>query len=376
VNILVAGLTGQLGAGIVESGHPGMTLIPLVRVVGRLDAGARVERRFPDRGDLAERAVAGDVCAPRWGLDDTRLDRLADQVDAVLNLAGETNWALPRRQLYATNVLGARHGLELALELRRRGGRCATYCYASSVHVAGGAIGRVPETRLDPAADRTTYEQSKWIAEEALSDRAPRDEGLKVAIARIGGLVGNSVTGKTSTRNSLYRLADLWDKLPAHVLAGVPDGRVDMLPRDMAGEFLVRAVLGLRDASPAEPHIFHVCAGDGAPTIRSLVGAVRSLDATGGLGPLRLAPVPHGAVRWLSQNLDRASWFSPTWRNALIGHRYVSLPRVFERDRALDLAGAPLPDPPVELLARLAFEPEPAVASPVPADRPLARFSR
>src|SRR5690606_22915275 len=118
------------------------------------------------------------------------------EVDGVLNVAGATNWAGDRRQRNAVNVIGALRGYQLARALGEAAGSRKLYCYASSIHAAGGAEGSLPELPFGRHENRTAYELSKWVGETGLLERARRDGGDAPAlcIARIGGLVGNSQT--------------------------------------------------------------------------------------------------------------------------------------------------------------------------------------
>lgn len=376
MRVLVAGITGQLGHGLVEvAAARDVELVPLARSVGRRDAAARVRRAFRDHPELADRTLEGDVTAPRWGLSDATLRTLAGEVDVVLDLAGETNWAAPTRRLLATNVTGATQGHEVARALRAAGGERVAYCYASSIHAAGARLGRIPESPFDAHGERTPYEQSKWLAERRLLDVVRAGSGPPVGIARVGGLVGNSVTGETAKRNSLYMLADRWERLPGRLLPMVGRGRIDMLPRDVAADLLLRFAEGLWRSAPPRPEIGHVCAGESAPTAAALLGALRSVDGEGRVAPPRALPLPARPLVWASQHVDRFHALSTLQRNAVIGLRYLALDRVFERSRLARLVGCDLPAPTVEQLARLAFElpgPEPV---PWRRDQALARFA-
>lgn len=372
MRILVAGITGQLGRGLVEvAADRDVEIVPLARRVGRRDAATRV-RRTLRAGELAERTIEGDVSAPYWGLDRFSLRELAGSVDVVLNLAGETNWAAPTRRLVAVNALGATHGHAVARALAGSG-EPPLYCYASSIHAAGAVLGQVPEVPFGALARRTPYEHAKWLAERRLLDPVRVADGPPVVIARIGGLVGNSATGETAKRNSLYMLADRLDLLPGGVLPLVRRGRVDMLPRDVAADLLLGLLEHARERPPATPLIAHVCAGEAAPTAEALLAALRGLDG-GAVRVPRSVRMPARPVVWASQNFDRVSELSLAQRNALIGLRYVALDRWFERRRLAAAVGGPLPAPSADELARLAFErPLRAPAAP-PRDPVLARL--
>lgn len=377
MNVLLAGVTGQLGQGLADyAGAAGVTLFPLVRPVAGMDGGARLARTLPRLAGLAARAVTGDVGRPLWGLTPDVLDRLAPQVDVVLNVAAQTNWAAAARELHRVNVTGALEGLRVARSLRERHPRCGAYVYASSVYVAGGLTGLVAEDPIGPGHDRTEYEHTKWLAEHRLLRCVlpPQPNAPVLGIARIGGLLGDSTTGRTAKRNSLYQLAALLDSGPP-VLPVARGGRVDMLPRDMAARALLEFTAGVLRLQSAEPQIVHVCAGAQAPTFLSVLHALSELDPYGVVArPPRALPVPQRLLFRLSTDLPALAQLGPRIHNAVTGLRYVALDRVFERCRLARFVKAPLPAPDPRLVARLAFGLPDTAPDHRPVDRPLARF--
>jgi thioester reductase-like protein len=370
VRILVAGLTGQLGHGVVEACAGDVELVAVVRPSPRSTGAERARRAFGST-PLAGRTVEGDVTSPLWRLDERTRAELADRVDAVVNVTGQVDWTAPDSALLAVNAHGALNGLLLARDLLRRGGRCRLYCVAGSVYTAGARTGPVPEERHGPDGRRTRYEHSKWVGEELVLERGGEP---RVLVARLGGLIGSTSSGATTRRSSLYLLADELTRLPAGLLPSFGAGRADMLPRDQAGALLLRAIGAAVDDRDA-PAIVHVCAGEHAPRTDALLELAHSLDAEGRLPHVRRLPLPPAAMRWASENAER--WLDlPRERGgALTGMRYLALDRVFERDRLAALVGPEhLPAPGAELIARLAFDlPAPQAH---PARGVIARFSR
>lgn len=367
MRLLLAGLTGQLGTAVARlAPERGVDIVPVVR-------GTRPGRVPFDRAHPGLAPVTGDVRAPNWGLSEETLDELA--VDAVVNLAGETNWAGSGRDLYAGNVLGARHGLDVARELRRRSGRHVVYCHASSIYAAGGALGTVAEAPLRTDRHRTAYEHSKWLAERELT-ALHRPGDPDVLICRVAALLGDSRTGDTVKRNSLYLLAERWDDLPGRVLPLMRGARVDALPRDLAAAAVLDAVEGMLRAGPRpEPVYTHVCAGERAPTTRALLEVARAVTPLTFGKWVRVVPASAEQVLWVSANAERFLPLTPAWRNSLIGLRYIGLDRVMARGTLADLVDGPLPAPDTELLARLLFSAPLTEARPArPADAGLARF--
>ena len=373
MRLLVAGITGQLGAGIVEACDSELVeLVPLARPLATRSASARVRAAFPE---LAAEAVEGDVTAEHWGLDAATIRRLAVEVDGVLNVAGATNWAGDKRGLHAVNALGAVRGYQLARTLGEASGTRKLYCYASSIHAAGGAQGSLPELPFGRHEHRTAYELSKWIGETTLLEKARRGDGPALCIARIGGLVGNSRTGATSRRNSLYMLADRLEDLPLGLLPISRGGRVDMLHRDVAAGLLLDALRALHERPNEEPEIVHVCAGESAPTTEAVFRALDSVDHAHRRRRPRTLRLPAGALLATSEQLRRYHDVPRKWSNLLIGLRYLSLDRIFERPRLASLLDRALPEVSLEALVRSAFElPERALA-PAGGEATLARFA-
>jgi hypothetical protein len=196
-----------------------------------------------------------------------------------------------------------------------------------------------------------------------------------VLIARVCALLGDSRTGRTLRRNSLYLLAERWSELPLRVLPAMPHARVDALPRDVAAETLLTALRAL-GAGPAvaSPVFAHVAAGEHAPTLRSLLESARATSPRRFDQWVHVVPAPAELILSLSQNLERFANLPDAWRNSVIGLRYVGLDRQYERVNLARLVAGPLPQPSVELLGRLVFElPEPTTSLPV-SDPGLSRF--
>ncbi|MBX7080987.1 MAG: SDR family oxidoreductase [Nannocystaceae bacterium] len=91
--------------------------------------------------------VAGDVSAPKLGMDDATYERLVADVDVVLNFAGLVDFNPDVRDALASNVDGAMHVADFC----ERSGR-AVLLHVSTCYVAGHRDGRVPEA---PVGDRS-----------------------------------------------------------------------------------------------------------------------------------------------------------------------------------------------------------------------------
>ncbi|WP_069812631.1 SDR family oxidoreductase [Streptomyces sp. TP-A0874] len=371
LRLLVAGATGQVGQGLLEAAAAHGGQAPRVTALVR-----RRRRTGQLLGEQVVQQVVGDVTRPRWGMTEAQLDELGE-IDCVLDLAGTTDWTASHAALDRTNVLGAAHGLDLCLELGERTGRTVPYLYASSVFVAGLADGAVPEDLLPPHTDRTPYELSKWTAERALVTRA-RQTAHPVLVARVGGVIGNSVTARTTRRSSLYQLVS--PREAEHALPVLPaqrGARVDTLPRDLIGESLLRLLrYGDRNACAdwRGGVIAQVAAGERAPTLAALLAQLDAMDGSARYRIPRLVPASRGMLETLTRAGSRYVRWSRKAGNRLHGLRYVTVNRVFERSRFAALTGGWLPSVPLETVLRVTFglaEPAPVTAGE---ELPLGRF--
>ncbi|MFB7501987.1 SDR family oxidoreductase [Streptomyces broussonetiae] len=371
MRLLVAGLTGQVGQGLLEAcrdlGADGPEVVALVR---------RRPRAAHVFGPTVTQQVVGDVCRPGWGLSGPDLDALG-RIDAVVDLAGTTDWTASHAALDRVNVLGASHGLDLTQLLGDRLGTAVPYLYAGSVFVAGLTQGSVAEDLLSPDTDRTPYELSKWTAERALMTRARRS-GHPVLVARVGGVVGNSRTGRTTRRSSLYQLVSRRDEDKAlRILPAQRGARVDTLPRDVIGETLLRVLGHGRRTSFADWRhgvIAQAAAGERAPTLAAVLAQLESVDEGSRYHVPRLVPASRGTLETVTRLGTRYVRWSRQAGNRLHGLRYTSVNRVFERHRLASLTGGWLPAVPLETVLRITFElAERPPAAPV-AELPLGRF--
>ncbi|WP_040805692.1 SDR family oxidoreductase [Nocardia concava] len=367
--LLVAGLSGQVGRGLIEA---------TAELPAPPHTTALVRRRA--RADLARTGgtavqVIGDITENDWGLADSDLTTLGE-VDAVVNLAGLVDWTASQATMDRINYLGAMNGLALARRLSERLGRTVPYLYVSTAYVAGTMHGYIPEDPHPPHADRTPYELSKWFAENHLLREAA--DGHPVLIARIGGVIGGSRSRSTTRWSSLYQLVAPMSSGQLPVLPVRPGARVDILPRDIIGEGLLRLVnhgAATNFAAWRGGAVVHLCAGEYAPTLAALLALLASKDTEGRYDPPRLVTAPDRALR-LAENvgLKYARW-NREMGNRLFGLRYVSIDRIFERTRLMELTDGWCPTTPVEDIIDIAFGLGAAAAAAELPELPLGRFA-
>ncbi|MFI0722933.1 thioester reductase domain-containing protein [Streptomyces sp. NPDC021224] len=204
--ILLTGATGFLGSHL---------LLDLLRrgdadvvCLVRAEDDAAAERRLgealvsfgqPWSGEVRRRvrAFAADLRQPRLGLSQERWDRLAHEVDSVVNVAAAVDFLRGYPSLRQTNVIGPLHLAELAMAVRSK-----PLHHISSVAVFN-EVGIATMGEDDPVAhvDRlfAGYDKSKWAAEAAL--RRAREHGLTATFMRPGAIGGHTRTGVYNPRD-------------------------------------------------------------------------------------------------------------------------------------------------------------------------------
>jgi len=276
--LFLTGATGFLGMELLAhlAERDDRPILALVRARDDEEAEHRLagvrESVFGDRGAYRGRirAVAGDLTKPSLELSAVRRAALAAEVTEIVHGAASVSFTDSIEAARATNVEGTRRVLELALEAQRAGG-LRRYAHVSTAYVAGDRRGACGEDELDADGHfRNAYEQSKAEAEALVHAHAER---LPVQVLRPGIVVGDSVTGWTSSFNVLYGPMHAFAAGALPVLPGRRGAPVDVVPVD----FVARAVVALLDEPAPSGATYHLTAGPKATTVGELVelGAAR-----------------------------------------------------------------------------------------------------
>lgn len=225
--ILVTGATGLLGSYVVRDLLvAGERPLVLVRPDRKRDPAARIEALVTawetDLGRPLPRpvVVAGDIAAPRCGLDADAVRDLGDRCRAILHNAASLTFHNADRDgdPWRTNVSGTAHVLELA-----RAAGIGEFHHVSTAYVCGLRTGRVLETELDVGQRfGNDYERSKVAAETLVHDA---DHLRSITVYRPAIIVGDSRSGFTSTYHGFYALARLGHTLLPRMLIGSTSGR-------------------------------------------------------------------------------------------------------------------------------------------------------
>ncbi|MDF0530798.1 thioester reductase domain-containing protein [Tsukamurella sp. 8F] len=197
--LLLTGATGFVGVHVLAEllRRSDAHVVCLARAADDAAALARIataakEYGVPWNTEVRRRvtAVAGDLAAPRLGLDDVRWQALAAEVDGVVSVGAEVDFVRGYRSLGGANVAGPLSLAELA-----------SVGPVPLHHVSSlGAFNQIGIEAMDedgPLArvDRlgSGYDRSKWASDVAL--QRARDHGLVVTLLRPGGIGGNRSTG-------------------------------------------------------------------------------------------------------------------------------------------------------------------------------------
>jgi thioester reductase-like protein len=299
--VLLTGATGFVGMELMARylERTERPVLAIVRAGSDEAAGERIdgvlENLFGDRaGQYADRvtAVAGDLTAPRLGLDSTRWERVAGESTMIVHGAASVSFNLSLEEARAINVEGTRRMLELA-DFSRELGVLERYAQISTAFVAGDHVGPFSESDLDVGQSfHNSYEQSKFESEHLVRARP----GLPFTILRPSIVVGDSNSGWTAAFNVLY-----WPlrALARGLFPAVP--AAESAPVDVVSiDYVADAIHELCE-SGAVRETYHLTAGADASTI----GEIADL-ASGYFGQPRPKLVPAAEFASLEHGLGRS----------------------------------------------------------------------
>jgi long-chain acyl-CoA synthetase len=255
--ILVTGATGLLGRPVLAKllQHDPRTRIAVLvrdRERWRASAAARLDcsRVTPVVGDLLESGLG--ISAAAW-------DELRCGLTGIVHLAADTQFSRPLAEARAANTDGTRRMLELAND-------CVApvrFAYVSTAFVAGRNTGTMVEGDNGSAAGWVNaYEQSKYEAEELV-----RESGFDWVILRPSTIVCDGPTGEVSQHNAVHRALRTYYRGLAAMMPGVDGSTVDVVTTDYVSDAIVRMAMD----PLLTARTFHLCAGDGALSLDTLL---------------------------------------------------------------------------------------------------------
>jgi len=224
---LLTGATGLLGAYLLRDGlRAGRSMAVLVRP-SRNESGRQRIEALLSRWEKEDRAILprpvvleGDLSEIDLGLDGATRDWIERHCEAVIHNAASLTFegSNPEREPWLSNLEGTRRMLELC--------RCTgirQFHHVSTAYVCGLREGRVLESELDVGQTLgNDYERSKVAAEKLVRQAGFLDAPT---FYRPSIIVGDSVTGYTSTFHGFYVPLKLAHTLVSKVQLGVTGGQ-------------------------------------------------------------------------------------------------------------------------------------------------------
>ncbi|MQY21387.1 D-alanine--poly(phosphoribitol) ligase subunit 1 [Nocardia sp. RB20] len=258
-------------------------------------------------------AVAGDLGAPRFGLDQAGYTRLAERVDVIFHNGARVNHIEPYARLRAANVSGTREVLRLATN-----GRIKPVHYISTANtvipVALTPDFTGPEdTQLSVAeVSDNGYVASKWVAEQLV--RQAGERGVPVRIYRPGLVSGDPRSGVNSADDSF------WNMIRAAAILGLAPDTGDAAMPLIPVNYVVSAIVALA-AEPADGTAYHLV---NRTAVR--IGEIFEAMRRNGI-PVEIAPVEQIAARLAQEAAARdAAGDDSLVRAALVSGNYGASP--------------------------------------------------
>lgn len=217
-HLLLTGATGLLGRYLMRDlMEAGVQLAVLVRPSRRKAPELRIEAAMrcweEQLGRELPRPVvlAGDISQPDFGLNPEQIKWAAENCDGMLHNAASLSFVTTGRDAepWRSNVGGTQNALEFC-----RQADIKKFFHVSTAYVAGIRHGRAYEHELDVGQQYgNCYEESKVEAEKLVREAKHLDS---VTFFRPGIIIGDSVTGMTTTYHNFYVAVNLAKSLSDH----------------------------------------------------------------------------------------------------------------------------------------------------------------
>jgi nucleoside-diphosphate-sugar epimerase len=232
--ILLTGASGVVGCAI-RAHKPSLETLALRHSRPVTDGGAAI--------------IAGDITQPLLGLDLQAYGALCGKLTKVIHSAAVVGMACRPEEYERVNVTGTRHVARLAEDAG-----------ATLVHISTAFAAPPPDGESRPS----TYEQSKWLAEEVV-----RSSSAPSVIIRPSIVIGDSRTGSITEEQGIHRAVAKLVEGPVRVVPGDEYMVVDFVPQDYLAA--VAAAVAQSSSPPAQ---LWVTSGSEALTVGQLVEVI------------------------------------------------------------------------------------------------------
>ena len=264
--IFITGATGLVGQNIIPrilAAEPEANFILLIRGNSDEEAKskyskliARLIRQVKSQHCLEKiSSLRGDVAKTSLGLDHCSYQKLLNSVTHIIHAAADVRFNLPLEEARRVNVGGTMNVLELASSLNSKG-LLSNLAHIGTAFISGRRRGVIYEQELDCGQQfSNTYERSKFEAECRVRSFMPK---LPITIFRPSIIVGDSITGATSTFNVIYRPLRMIGNGLVRFLPGSRKIRMDIVPVD----FVCDSICHIMFKWPGSAgKIYHLTAG-------------------------------------------------------------------------------------------------------------------
>ena len=165
--------------------------------------------------------VRGDICLPRFGLDRSQLQDLANRIDCIVHCAALTDFTREGDIVFRTNV----HSLESVLEL-------AALAHAPLFHISTAFVRPCKTDTAEPS-----YAISKREGERLVSS-----SGVQHVIIRPSIVVGDSTSGAITRFQGFHTVIGAFLNGMLPMMPASPKAYVDFIPQDVVAETIVALI--------------------------------------------------------------------------------------------------------------------------------------
>ncbi|MEU6756618.1 SDR family oxidoreductase [Streptomyces sp. NPDC046685] len=221
----------------------------------------------------ADEQLAGDLTAPRLGLDADAYQRLAARVDVIVHCAAITGFSMGPEATHALNEAGTRQMVQLAADAG-----------AVFYHVSTAFVDRTDLTRAQLGQDHgdATARPEDYLDSKRAGEDVVRSSGVPSVIVRPSVVIGDAVTGEISAFQGMHGIIHglLRGLLP---LVPVPAASpIDFVPQDL----VAATIAGLIREDRRDGEVW-VTAGANALSTERLLQVVGDTADELGLAPTR-----------------------------------------------------------------------------------------
>jgi thioester reductase-like protein len=284
-HFFITGGTGLVGTNLIPRlllKFPGSTITLLVRGEDENEADERVrniahhigrEYTIPDVSKRID-GMLGDVSLDHCGLTFAQQQRVVAETTHIIHGAATIRFDHPIDEARAINCGGTRRLLAIAHMCLEKG-KLERFVYIGSSSVSGQRAGSIYEHELEMGQKFfNTYEQSKNESERIVRDHFDR---VPATVFRPSIIIGDSITGKTSSFNVIYIPLRLLQKGLLTYVPGTPDTVMDLVPIDWVDDAMVH----IMQSPESVGKVYHITAGPKrAAPLGEVVGrAIKYFDA-------------------------------------------------------------------------------------------------